>query len=363
MGPIEVIVPGALETLTGGYGYDRRIIAGLRDRGWSVTVRELDDTFPMPHAAARDRAAGVLAAIPDDTLVMVDGLALGALPDEVEPHADRLRIVALVHHPLAAETGLTASVAAHFEHTERRALQYVRHVIVTSPATAEMLNWYGVAPDRVTVVTPGTDPAPLARGSNGPDVQLLCVAALIPRKGHEVLFRALASMSVTNWRLTCVGSVERDPATVERLRAHLLSDGLENRVSFAGELNGASLDRFYDAADVFVLPTLYEGYGMVVAEALARGLPVVATRTGAIGELVDPECGVIVAPGNADLLAYALSRVIADASYRRQLAEGARRVRARLPTWEQSCDHMAQMLATLPPREPAQKKSRSNERL
>ena len=342
--PVEFIVPGRLETLTGGYGYDRRIVAGLRERNWPVTVHELDDSFPTPHAAAREEAARVLAAIPDQALVIVDGLALGALPDEVQPHAERLSLVGLVHHPLAAETGLDASVARHLEDTERRALQHVRRVIVTSEATADMLDSYGVARDRVTVINPGTDRAALAEGSTGPDVQLLCVAALIPRKGHDLLFHALASLPCRNWRLTCVGSAERDPATIDRLRQQLSSYGLDDRVSFVGEMSGTRLNGLYATADVFVLPTLYEGYGMVVAEALARGLPVVATRTGAIGDLVTSEAGVVVEPGNADLLAYALSRVISDRSYREQLAQGARKVRARLPTWEESCDAVARLL-------------------
>jgi glycosyltransferase involved in cell wall biosynthesis len=342
--PVEFIVPGRLDTLTGGYGYDRRIVAGLRERR---SVHELDDSFPMPNAAAREEAARVLATIPDHALVMLDGLALGALPDEVQPHAERLRLIGLVHHPLAAETGIDRGVARHLEDTERRALRYVRRVIVTSEATAGMLDSYGVARDRVTVINPGTDPAPPAEGSTGPDVQLLCVATLIPRKGHDVLFRALASLPCRNWRLTCVGSLERDPATIGRLRQQLASSGLDDRVSFVGEMSGDRLEKLYSTADLFVLPTLYEGFGMVVAEALARGLPVVASRTGAIGDLVTSDAGVVVEPGNADTLAYALSRVLSDPAYRAHLTEGARNVRARLPTWDASCDALATLLETV----------------
>jgi glycosyltransferase involved in cell wall biosynthesis len=349
MPSVHILVPGPLDTLTGGYGYDRRVIAGLRERGWSVTVHELGEGFPVPDAAARAHAARVLATIPDDAIVLVDGLALGALPEEVKPHTKRVRIIALVHHPLAAETGLDAGVATRLEESERRALQCVRHAIVTSSATAEMLEGYGVAADSVTVINPGTDPATLAHGSAGADVQLLCVASLIPRKGHEVLFRALASVPPRNWRLTCVGSLERAPETVRRLRAQVVADGVEDSVSLAGEMNGAALARCYDAADVFVLPTLYEGYGMVIAEALARGLPVVATRTGAIADLVEPDAGVVLPAGDVEALADALSRVIADPSYRARLAHGARRVRDRLPTWEQSCAKMAVTLAALLP--------------
>src|ERR1700681_306077 len=286
MGPLVLIVPGSLETVSGGYAYDRRIVAGLRDRGWAVAVQELDDSFSRPPVAARHHAARVLAEIPDGSPVLIDGLALGAMPDEAEHEAARLRLIALVHHPLADETGVDESTAVALEKSERRALAAARLVVVTSRSTAAALTRYGVGPDRIAVVEPGTDRAPLARGSRGAALHLLCVAALIPRKGHEVLFRALTMMPDLEWRLTCAGSLKRDPSTAERLRVRLRSDGLEDRVTFAGEVDAATLTALYDGADLFVLPTLHEGYGMAVAEALACGLPVIGTAAGAIAELV-----------------------------------------------------------------------------
>ena len=159
-----------------------------------------------------------------------------------------------------------------------------------------------------------------------------------------MLFRALASVPHLAWRLTCVGSLERDPATVARLRAQASAAGLGGRVALVGEQDGAALAGLYDAADVFVLPTLYEGYGMVVAEALARGLPVIASATGAIPELVTPDVGVVVAPGDAEALVAALARMIADSDYRAGLAAGALAVRDRLPTWDAACDRMVETL-------------------
>ncbi len=351
---LYVIVPGDLETRTGGYGYDRRIIAGLRDRGWWVDVRPLDGSFPTPAPEARQRAAQVLADIPDRSLVLVDGLALGALPEEVERESGRLTIVALVHHPLAAETGIDPSLAAALGISERRALAASRSVVVTSRATAATLADYGISADRITVVEPGTDPAPLARGSavvrepsalspQPLDVSLICVATLTPRKGYELLVSALAAIPHRNWRLTCAGSLDRDVPTVTRVRAQLRDSGLEDRVSLAGDMEMTALAAQYDRADLFVLPTLYEGYGMAVAEALARGLPVVSTATGAIEDLVG-DAGMVVAPGNLGAFTDALSRVIGDPRLRAQLAEGARRVRERLPTWDAAAAAMARAL-------------------
>lgn len=354
--PLYVVVPGDLETRTGGYGYDRRIIAGLRDRGWRVDVLRLDDSFPSPTPAARAHATELLAAIPDGSAALVDGLALGALPAEIEREAGRLAIVGLVHHPLAAETGLDPALAAALEISERRALAAVRSVVVTSRATAARLTDDGLAVGRIAVVEPGTDPAPLARGSalclSGPlaanhqfaDVALLCVATLTPRKGYDVLLSALAALPGGGWRLTCAGSLDRDPPTVARFRAQLRECGLEDRVSLAGDLDSGALAAHYDRSDLFVLATLYEGYGMAVAEALARGLPVVSTATGAIRDLVGDEAGIVVAPGDLAALTDALSRVIGDAALRARLAEGARRVRDRLPTWDAAAASMATAL-------------------
>jgi glycosyltransferase involved in cell wall biosynthesis len=363
MGPLAFLVPGRLETRTGGYIYDRRIIDGLRGIGWPVTVHELDDSFPHPTSSALDHAARVLAATPDEGICVVDGLAFGAMPEEAERESARLRLVALVHHPLAAETGLSPDVAARLETSETHALAHARLVIVTSKATAAALANYGVGPDRIAVVEPGTDRAPVARGSkaslsvghhfsganfsSADDLHLLCVGTLTPRKGHDTLFRALATLRDLRWHLTCVGSLDRDPAMVERLRGELRTHRLEDRVSLVGEADEGAMAAFYDAADLFVLPSEYEGYGMAVAEALARGLPVISTPTGAIAEIVTGGAGVLVPPGDAPALANALARAIGDPGYRAQLSSAAVLVRDRLPSWNVAALRMGAALERL----------------
>jgi glycosyltransferase involved in cell wall biosynthesis len=338
---LDVVVPGSIASLTGGYGYDREIVAGLARRGWDVRVHEVPGTFPFPSHDSRAEARRVLASLPDGARVLVDGLALGALPAEAAREADRLALIALVHHPLADETGLSEEARAQLEDSERRALRAVRRVVVTSRATGVRLEAYGVAPPSIAVVEPGTAPAPQSRGSGGGPVQLLCVATIVPRKGHDVLVRALASLTGERWHLTCVGGLDRDAQWTAGVRALVHGTGLGERVSFAGELGREDLDVRYDASDVFVLPTWYEGYGMAVAEALARGLPVVSSATGAIGELVTAEAGVLVPPGDVAALARALGTVIVDEPLRARLADGARRVRSRLPSWDDAAALMA----------------------
>jgi glycosyltransferase involved in cell wall biosynthesis len=342
------LVPGNLDTPTGGYRYDRRILAGLTDLGWRVEHRALDASFPAPTVEALAHARGILAAIPDGGLVLVDGLALGALPQLAEAEGGRLRLVALVHHPLAAETGLPPHRTDALRRSETRALAQARLVLVTSRSTAALLSDYQVPAGRVRVVEPGTDPAPPAAGSESGPLRLLCVAALVPRKGHDILFHALAAVRDCPWRLDCVGRLDRDPAWVGaliRLRDEL---GLAGRVSLLGSLDEHELGCRYAAADLFVLPSRFEGYGMAFAEALARGLPILAADAGAVGQTVPPGTGVLVPPDDSAALGLALRRLMADRALRRRLAAGARAAGVRLPTWPRAAAACAAALEEVP---------------
>jgi glycosyltransferase involved in cell wall biosynthesis len=244
---------------------------------------------------------------------------------------------------------MDADAARSLEEGECQALAASSLVVVTGHATLGMLEPYSLPPDGVVVVEPGTDPKPVARGSRGSPLQLLCVATLNPGKGHEVLLRALAQLGGTEWRLTCAGSLTRHPPTVDGIRSTIRALGLEDRVALAGELDDAGLDRVHDASDLFVLPTLRETYGMAVADALARGLPVVGTATGAIPALVGDHAGLIVPPGDVTALASALTRVLGDAGLRSRLSEGARQVRGQLPTWDTAADRFHRALFRMLP--------------
>ena len=342
-----LVVPGRLDARTGGSIYDRRIAEGLRQRGWRVEVQELDTSFPYPTAAAMEQAARAVAALPAGTIAIIDSLAFGAMPDLVTREASRLRLVALVHLPLAATPGLDRDTAARFDDGERRAFRGAALVVVTGRAALPLMASYGLAPGRVAIVEPGTDRAPLAHGSRGHQLELLSVATLNPGKGHAALLAALSAVPHRQWRLTCAGSLTRHRETADEVRATVTRLGLEDRVVLTGDLDGPALAECYEAADVFVLATERETYGMAVAEALAHGLPVVATMTGAIPELVGHDAGLLVPVGDTPALIEALSRALGDADLRARLAEGARRVRNRLPTWDEASGRMAAALASL----------------
>jgi glycosyltransferase involved in cell wall biosynthesis len=327
---IAFVVPGRLTQLTGGYIYDAHIVTGLKRLGHRVAVKDLSGAG----------AARVFASIPDDAVVIVDGLAGGVLPREIARESNRLRFIALVHHPLAHETGISKADARRLLRSERETLRHVRHVVVTSPATASLLRReYAVNARRVTCIEPGTDRAPASLGSAR---SLLSVGTLTPRKGHVVLVRALARLKHLDWKLTCVGSLTRDLKTVRRVRAEIRKAGLQDRIALVGETSShRRLQEYYARAGVFVLPTEYEGYGMAVAEAIASGVPVVSTPTGAIRQMVGNDAGILVPPGNVSALAAAVERMLTDDRARRRFRAGARRRRSALQSWPQAVRQMA----------------------
>lgn len=348
---LYVMVPGDLASLTGGYGYDRQIVAGLRQLGWAVSVLALDGSFPAPHDAALQHAADLMAQLPQGATVLVDGLAFGAMPELIEAHAHRLRWVALVHHPLAQETGLSESQKQRLSTSEQRALQWASRVIVTSPATARALQGDGVPPERIRVVMPGTDAAPLATGSvdsvgsaRGKSLSLLCVATVTPRKGHAILIEALAELQDRAWALHCVGSLSRDDASVRALHSAIALYGLQGRVHLHGEVSPEHLAEHYAHADAFVLPSYHEGYGMALAEALAVGLPIISTATGAIPDTVPAAACELLPPGDVAAWRQALARLMDDDQWRHQLTLGAQTARLQLPSWQTASAQFAEAL-------------------
>jgi glycosyltransferase involved in cell wall biosynthesis len=333
------VVPGPIDTATGGFRYDRRIVAELRAANFAIEPLELAGDWPHPSAGDRARAEAVFGSLADGTRVVVDGLAFGALPELARRHGRRLRLVALVHHPLWLEDGPAsdgdrpppgcAAAAAEIE-----ALAHARRVIVTSVDTAAAVALMGVAAERIAVVEPGCDPSPPARGSGGGPVRLLCVATVTPRKGYLDLVAALAAIERTMpderrpaWRLDAVGSIDRDRRHVRWVRAAIAAAGLDDRIRLVGEVDEGDLGRWYDGADGVVLASRHEGYGMSLAEALMRGLPVVATRAGAVAATVDGAAR-LVTVGDTAALATAIAEALLDSQGRAELAAAAVRWRA-----------------------------------
>ncbi len=338
-------IPGDIETATGGYAYDRRMIAELSGLGWDVETLRLPAGFPAPSERDLTETGAALAGLADATTVLVDGLAFGAMPEIATAEQDRLRLAALVHHPLALETGLRREEAARLRASETAALACAQLVVSTSETTGrELVARFRVPADRLRVVPPGTERGPPAPGGGRPPV-ILAVGSLTPRKGYDILVEALASLADLDWHCRIVGSRERDPAFAARIAAAIEDRGLSDRVVLLGEAVDPRAEMA--RADLFALATRHEGYGMVFAEAMTQGLPVVSCAAGAVPEVVPGTAGILVPPDDGPAFGAALRRLLTDESELRAKAAGALEAGTRLPDWEGSARRLSAALETM----------------
>jgi glycosyltransferase involved in cell wall biosynthesis len=337
---------------SGGNSYDRRVCDGLAALGWRVSEHAVRGTWPRPGRYERAELADALAALPDDAVVLLDGLVACAVPDIVAPEAGRLRLAVVVHLPLGDETGLTPDEAAELDALERETLRAATAVVATSDWTARRLvDHHGLPATRVRVVTPGVDAAPLAVGTDGAS-QLLCVAAVTPRKGQDVLVEALSTVTDLYWSCVFVGGLDRAAGYVDRIRRLIETYDLGGRIRLVGPRIGADLAASYTAADLLILASHAEPYGMVVTEALSRGIPVLATAVDgvpeALGHAPDGSVpGILVPAGDPAALAEALRRWLGDPDTRQRLRSAARDRRGTLRGWEVTTQTMADVVRQL----------------
>jgi glycosyltransferase involved in cell wall biosynthesis len=337
------VVSADYARFTGGYVYNERVLSELGRSGWSVRRVVLPPGFPTPSEDVRAAAADILSSIPDGTLVLGDQICLCPVPDAVEASVGRLRLAVIAHHVMAIEDDPTAQT---FADLERRVMPRVDHVVVPSRTTATGLIYrYGVDRDRISVATQGLDPVALSRGSGQGAPALLAVGALVPRKGHDVLLRALSGLTDLPWSLTIVGDAERSPAYSDRLLRMIKRAGLTGRVHLAGAVD--DIEPFWDRADLFVATARHEGFGMAVAEATARGLPVLTAASGAVAEWLDPSVAAIVMEPDGPVLADELRRLLSDPVERARLGTAARAFSARLPRWSDTAMRIDDALAPL----------------
>ncbi|WP_342360478.1 glycosyltransferase family 4 protein [Terrarubrum flagellatum] len=336
------VIPGDLSSPTGGYAYDRRVLALAEKYEIDLRHLPLSGAWPAPTAEDIAAAAAAIAATPGDSILLIDGLAYGAMPTDLIRGFHR-PVVALVHHPLGLEAGLNPARAQKFLQTEKEALALAESIIVTSAITGKtLIDDFGVSSEKIIIAEPGVDEAPRAHGSGG--MHILAVGSVIPRKAYDVLIDAMARIADRDWTLSIVGGLNYAPETVAQVREMISDHALDGRVKLLGALSADQLASAYDGADLFVMSSLYEGYGMVATEALARGLPVVSTTGGALADTVPFECGLKVPPGDAIAFSDAVARMIDDHALRQRCADAAWAHAATLPRWSDTAAAIASVL-------------------
>nr|WP_210270004.1 glycosyltransferase family 4 protein [Hyphomicrobium methylovorum] len=335
-----------MRSTTGGYAYDRRVLELLPDFGVNVSVLNLPASFPNPTPADLKETARLFKGSRSDAVTMIDGLAFGAFSPQVVSEL-KGRVIALVHHPLFLETGLPHARKVELKASEENALNRADNIVVTSRTTKRILvDTMGLPAIKITVAEPGTDPAQRATGTGAP-MQILSVGAVLPRKGYTALIEALAPLKDIDWRLTIAGALDRHEGAVAELQDALRKTGLEDRVTLAGKVVPATLDRYYDSADLFVSASLFEGYGMVLAEAMARGLPMVITAGGAAAETAGRASALHVEATDVAGLTEAIRKALTDKKLRDSLADAAWEAGRTLPTWHETARRIAAVILGL----------------
>jgi glycosyltransferase involved in cell wall biosynthesis len=325
---------------TGGNVYNRKLVAALRADGRQAEIVRIPGAWPNPDAAARSRLGAALATRP---VSLVDGIVANAAPDAIQAATQAGRtVVILVHLPIGVDRP---------SRPEERALRAASAVICTSRHCAELLEMrYGL--DQSTVALPGAESAPVTVGSRPP--RLLMIAALTPNKDQLAVVRALDMISDLAWSAALVGSTTVDRVYSARVRTMIDSAGLADRIMITGTLTGAALEEQWAAADLVLLVSRTEMYGLVVTEALAHGVPaVVGARTGAEEALSGAEPadaplpGLAVPVGHPVKIADALRAWLTDPDLRTAWRMAALQRRATLPGWDRTAAAVLGCLAGL----------------
>lgn len=333
---VYFVVPDTIDDpqrVSGGNRYDQRVRDGLRAEGWTVHML-------LVTGRGTGWTARALAALPEGALALVDGLLVSREPEALVAHRSRLRIVVLAHL-VAAPSGDGMLADA-----DLAALRSARRIVATSAWTrSELLEQDAADPHRIVIAHPGVDPAPATTASDTGG-RLLCVAAIAPHKGQDLLVRALAGFADRDgWTCTLVGSPTVDPDFVAALTAVIDAAGLAGRIRLAGVLDPHALSEAYAEADLVVLPSRSESYGMAVAEALAHGVPVLATGVGGIPEAIAREdAAMIVPPDDAWALRVVLQQWWASAARRDALKASALEARDAGRRWEDTIAVVASAL-------------------
>ena len=338
---VAFVTVGDTGRLTGGYLYHARLFTGLRERG--VEIEEIVPCGASPEA--QQKAIPLLGSLLDARsfdVVVVDALARVVCAPYIDRWREERPVVAMVHEL----PGVAGPEESEREKEYEKPLLRARRLICVSEHGRSILEDRGVPGERIRVVPPGHDrlaSAPEAERAGGGVLRVLCVAQWIPRKGILDLVRAWTLREWPGATLELVGETDADPGYARYVRSSI-SASPDASITVRGALDDAALSAAYAAADLFALPSRYEGYGIVFAEALACGLPVVACDVGPVPALVGEEAAILVPPGDVGALSEALDRVLKNEDLRSRMSAAAL-IRARdLPGWDDTTSGFLEVL-------------------
>jgi glycosyltransferase involved in cell wall biosynthesis len=330
---VHFLITGDIQSLTGGYLYNMHMINGLRGKGHLVNVFGTDwqwkDSDSLEYICRHH-----LKKLPHGSCVIVDSLILASLHHIVQEFGDRLKFLGLIHLP--ASYNVLSGVHGKLADEELTAINDMRQVIVTGQFTFDLLCNVGLNPARICLVEPGTDHFPRKKRYKPVPSELLCIANYSALKAQDVLIRALCRLTAWNWSLHLYGDTNRDKKYTEALRSLIRQLKMEHRIIVHGIVERHEISTVFLNADLFLMPSLFESYGMAITESLAHGIPVVTTSAGNIPYTLPAGMGLLTEPGNEEQLADTIRSIFYDPVKYDALCKAASQYFKQVRSWEQA---------------------------
>jgi glycosyltransferase involved in cell wall biosynthesis len=324
---------GDINSLTGGHLYNMHIINGLKNKNYSVSLQAAGGKWDNKEGI--DKMCRLyLQKIPWGSCIIIDSLILASLTNLVRKSMDRFKFLGLIHLPVSYD--IKTGIHGKLSEDELGALNHMHRLVVTGGFTFDLLCNAGIDPRKITIIQPGTDQFPRKAQYARVPSNLLCIANYSALKAQDVLIRALSRLKTRNWTLHLYGDTDRDPEYTSFLRSLILYLGLESRIIVHRIVERQNISKVFLEADLFILPSLFESYGMVLSESLAHGIPVISTLAGNIRNTVPEGMGILIEPGNEAELADSISSLFDSPEKYSALCTASSSYYKQSRSWEQA---------------------------
>jgi len=344
---IHFLIPGDINTLTGGYVYDKNIIEGLIKSGYTVNVHQLSNDFPFPSEENLKKCEAIYKSIPNGNPVFIDSLAFGPIHNILLMYQNKNPVIAIIHLPLTKNPNFSRAEREQFFLPEQNALKLANKIVAVSEFTKQIIIDYGIETSKIEVITPGVFKMPKKQSYPDNPEKILCVGSYLPGKGQLLLVRALAKLKHLCWTLNMFGIQNFDLPYVQKIQTEIIAEHLDERIFINPPISGDKLTKAYLNADLFILPSFFENFSMALNDALNYGIPVITTDGGGIPLSVPKNMGIIIPKGNETDLKQTIENVLTDSLLYKNLCNAASDYYKSANTWENSINLFQSLLKNI----------------
>jgi glycosyltransferase involved in cell wall biosynthesis len=349
---IHLLYSGDYNALTGGFIYNKRIVEGLKLKGHEIKLHPLPGDFPYPSVDHRNYCMYITQLIPIGEPIIIDSIVFGIIPEILKELSIKNPIIGLIHLLYTVNPNYSIHERESLAISEKESCNYTSAMVATSFFTQQLLLKLRVNRNIISVILPGVDNYPRKTNYAVTPTKLLCVSNYTTGKGYLTLIKALTLLKDKDWEINCYGNQEFDPEYVRQIKSKIDENGLENRIHIHSAIKDKELSDAYLNADLLVHPSNFETYGMVLTEALAHGLPVVASTGGGIKETVPEKMGFFFTPGDANSLKSVLTDLMDNPKIYKPLCREASHYYKQQNNWENSISSFEQLIIRIVDSEP-----------